>query len=104
MSRAIVKIKDKYLEWSSIVDGPVTHTMTLEEFKDYYEREYGRRGMKRLTEDLKRVEKVGNSTRRFKTDELIRGNRAGRGDEELTIDEIYEQYSESYEEPEDDDI
>jgi hypothetical protein len=40
MGRFICKFEDKddvyYLEWSTVVDAPVTFGMSLEEFKEYY--------------------------------------------------------------------
>lgn len=67
MSRYIIKLTDKrdlkdyYLEWSTIVDAPVTYGMYLEGFKAYYQQEYGRSGMRELPERLKRVEEKGTS-------------------------------------------
>ena len=93
MARAIIKIKDKYLEWSTVVDSPVTYGMTLDELKSYYKDEYGRRGLERLQFRLERVEKTGTSYFYPKTvEEVIGGNRAGPGETELTLDEIYWTY------------
>lgn len=67
MSRYIIKLTDKrdlkdyYLEWSTIVDAPVTYGMTLDGFKIYYQGEYGISGMRDLPERLKRVEEKGTS-------------------------------------------
>lgn len=48
MPRYIIKIKDKYFEWSTIVDAPVTNGMSLTEFRSYYQSEYGEDAMKNL--------------------------------------------------------
>ena len=82
-----------YLEWSSVVDAPVTYGMTLDEFKDYYRHEYGERGMEKLPERLARVEAIGTSAIGYNTlDDLIGFNRAGKGESILSKDELYRQY------------
>lgn len=68
MSRYIVKLTDPvtstdyYLEWSTIVDSPVTYGMSLQEFKNYYKEEYGRSGLLDLDQRLALVEKNGISS------------------------------------------
>lgn len=92
MSRAIVKIKDKYFIWSSIVDAPITYGLTLDQLKEWHKEEYGR--SVDIEERLERVEKYGTSLQRFtNVEKLIRLNRAGDNEEQLTLDEIYEKYS-----------
>lgn len=67
MPRFIIKITDKstlkdyYLDYSTIVDAPVTYGMDLITFKEYYLQEYGEEEYKRLDERLQRVEKNGIS-------------------------------------------
>lgn len=58
MGRYILKIKDHYLEWSTVVDAPVTFGMLLPEFKEYYRDEYGRDGYRELKHRLERVEEI----------------------------------------------
>jgi len=85
---------DYYLEWSSIVDAPVTYGMTLDEFRCYYQEEYGNQGMKGLDERLQRVDEIGHSDRicREPIREWIKGNRAGKGEKEATYDEIIDTF------------
>lgn len=49
MPRYICKLQDGdtayYMEWSTVVDAPVTFGMTLEEFMEHYREEYGKRGL-----------------------------------------------------------
>ena len=94
MGRYIVKIKDMYLEWSSIVDAPVTYGMTLEVFNAYYLEEYGRRDFEtELPERLERVERTGCSARDGHTvDSFVSYNRAGPNETCLTLDEIYQRF------------
>ena len=89
MSRIIIKLDGKYLEWSTIPDAPVTYGRTLEEFKQYYSDQYGPGGRAGLEERLKRVEETGTSSVRYKSvNELIEFNRAGRAETRLTVEQI----------------
>jgi hypothetical protein len=67
MPRFIIKITDKstrkdyYLDYSTVVDAPVTHGMDLIKFKEYYLEEYGELEYQRIDERLARVDKNGCS-------------------------------------------
>lgn len=52
---------DYYLEWSTIVDAPVTYGMPLHGLKEYWKYQYGEEGMKELPNRLARVEECGIS-------------------------------------------
>ena len=94
MGRYILKLNQWYFEWSTIVDAPITWRMTLEQFKQYYQQEYGDHGMENLPERLERVEKSGTSAIPTKTaDELISFNRAGEKEENLSRELILEKYT-----------
>ena len=87
MGRVIIKIhddrdnRDYYMEWSEVVDAPVTYGMNLEMFKDYYRKEYGENGMRGLPERLERVEYKGtSSTVEDGVDIYFILNRAGEGE------------------------
>jgi hypothetical protein len=92
MGRSIVKLGDYYLMWSTVVDAPVTYGMKLDEFKDWYLKEYGRSGMLDLEDRLDRVEEAGTSALDEDIESLLSGNRAGDDEEELTLDELYRRY------------
>jgi len=68
MGKLIMRITDDrdnidyYFEWSTMVDAPVTYGMSLENFKRYYETEYGRSSLIDLESRLKRVELTGCSS------------------------------------------
>ena len=95
MSRCIIKINDKYFEWSTIVDAPVTYGMDKSELKTYIKNEYGNEGLRKLPQRLKRVEKRGASwVDGHDLDYTIAFNRAGENESELTKQEIYEKYTE----------
>jgi hypothetical protein len=100
MGHCIVKLAGKYLDWSSVVDAPVSYGMTLEEYRAFYLEEYGKQGMKDLDARLKRVEKIGTSSQLGHTpEELVSCNRAGPNEKPLTMKEIIEFYVVRQEEP-----
>lgn len=97
MPNYIVKLtqgdKSWYLEWSTIVDAPITYGMTLEEFRQWYREEYGRDGISKLEERLERVERTGTSSfQRFELEHLLEMNRAGVKESCLTKGEIIQHY------------
>lgn len=94
MPRCIIKIKDKYFEWSTIVDAPVTYAMTKKELEEEIKLQHGLHGLKELPGRLERVKKYGTSFQiPTKLKDLLMCNRAGDNEEELTEDEIYKKYS-----------
>lgn len=90
MPTYIIKIENYYLEWSTIVDAPISYGASLEEFRQYYQGKYGSEGM--LDERLKRVEKSGCSAYHYDLDTLISCNRAGKDETCLTKEQIYQSY------------
>lgn len=81
--------QDYYLEWSSVVDAPVTWGMTSEEFAKCYREEYGRSGEEEFEKRMARVDERGTSSRMDATlNELIRHNRAGKNEMPLTYAQI----------------
>lgn len=85
MPRVIVKIKESYFEFSTVVDAPVTPPMSLDVFKRYYQIEYGKKGSSDLDERLKRVEQFGTSCVNSKSaKELLAYNRAGKNETHLS--------------------
>ena len=98
MSKYIIKIIDQkenknyYLEWSSIIDAPVTHGMNLKTFKKYYKKKYGTSSMILLKERLKRVEKQGTSAIGNKLEDILCYNRAGEKETTLNKEQILNKY------------
>lgn len=97
MPTYIIKLEDKgrswYLEWSTIVDAPITNGMSLEEFKQYYEDTYGPEEMSELDERLARVEENSISALNYsKLSELLEYNRAGVGETSLSLQELIHKY------------
>ncbi len=97
MSRMIIKLTDSqqdwYLEWSTVVDAPITYGMSLEEFKAYYKEEYGRSSMDELEKQLERVEEIGTSSRiHDSVDDLIAFNRAGDNESQISKEELIQKF------------
>lgn len=92
MGRCIIKIKDKYFEWSTVVDAPVTRGMTERQLTRHIKAEYGNEGLSELHRRLERVAQNGTSFHGCTLDKLIELNRAGDNETCLTLDEIYEKY------------
>lgn len=86
MPRYIVKVGDLYGEWSTVVDAPVTHLGTREQFRDYYEKEYGRASMDGFEERMKRADEKGTSSLMDKSaEEVMSCNRFGKGEGRLSV-------------------
>jgi len=89
----IIKLRDKYLEWSTIIDAPLTPGLTLEQLQEHLRDKYGPERLKHLPSRLARVEKFGTSMLEgVSVADLIADNRAGENGTRLTEDEIYERY------------
>jgi hypothetical protein len=97
MPRYICKFTNEdqawYLEWSTVVDAPVTYGMSLDEFKEYYKNEYGRQGLGELETRLERVEVKGTSSLMYDSlDDLISYNKAGQKGTSLSKQQIIDVY------------
>lgn len=98
MGRSIIKIhddrdnKDYYMEWSSVVDAPVTWGLSLEEFKAHYKERYGTEGMRGLQDRLDEVEERGTSDYSASLNEYYAYNRAGENESCIDKEGILERY------------
>ena len=94
MGRCLIKIRDRYFEWSTIVDAPVTCAMTEEELRAHIKARYGEGGTAVLDKRIAACNERGTSMERDLTlDDVLSYNRAGRDETELTADEIYAGYA-----------
>lgn len=94
MPRCIVKLKeDTYVEWSTIVDAPVTYILTRKEMLKYLDERYGTVSFEENRERLDRTDKNGTSFHEMThAEELICSNRAGENEEKITLEQILERY------------
>lgn len=95
MPESIVKLTDagveRYLIWSTIVDAPVSDTLTRADVEATYQHQPG------FSERMARVEKHGTSCREpTSVEDLVAFNRAGRGEACLTLDQILDHYVRGY--------
>ena len=101
MPTYIIKLTDKakqdyYLEWSTIVDAPVTPGMSLDDFKEYYKERHGADAFAKLPERLERVEVNGVSAFGYQSlKSLISCNRAGENEKHLSMSGIIKKYCHS---------
>lgn len=108
MGRAIIKLndgkRDWYLEWSTVVDAPVSYGMNRVEAMDYLT---SRGGLfcppstrEQAEASLQRADKTGTSWFNVprNVEETIACNRAGPNETELTREEIIKTYCDQSEE------
>jgi hypothetical protein len=90
MGQFIVKLEGKYFEWSTIVDGPITNPMSLDELKALVGERDGSRGLADLDSRLERVERTGFSLhdRSYSLESLLCCNRCGPGERPFTEQEL----------------
>ncbi len=94
MSNYIIKIQDKYFEWSTGHRMPTCAGMTRDELHLYLLNKYGQNEIDKLPVRLQRVAKTGTSSRNgYTLDQVIQNNRAGFKHTCLTKEEIYREYS-----------
>jgi hypothetical protein len=86
--------KEYYLEWSTIVDAPVTFGMSKEDFLKHYVHEYGhsRTILSELDRRMERVEETGTSARDRTLAQVLEFNRAGPSEKCLTREQIIQKY------------
>lgn len=101
MPRYIVKVGDRYGEWSTIVDAPVSKLMPLDEFTAYYAEQYGKNSLPHLSVRLSRVEAKGTSEVNAScADDTMDLNRYGDGGERISVKRVIEKWKQATDFPE----
>lgn len=100
MGRCIIKLTEGkrswYLEWSTIVDAPITYGMSLSQFQRHIKDRYGSEGLNELPARLARVEEHGTSAHCDASEvDTAWLNRAGKGETRLTYTEMVKMYCHS---------
>lgn len=90
---------EEYVEWSTVVDAPVTYAMTRDEMTAYLREEYGRQREHETPARLDRCDKQGHSalwgqSANETVEEFIRGNRAGPDESEASLEQLRELFRE----------
>jgi len=97
--------KEYFLEWSSVVDAPVTFGMPHDQFMAYYKEEYGEKGMRELPDRMERVKQFGTSSRFQESfDEMIILNHAGKNGTLFSKEQIIKWYCRRKENPEEEGV
>lgn len=93
MGNFVIKLKDSYLVWSTVVDAPTTLGI-MDKAAIVEELDLKRRySDEQIAEIFEQVDKTGIYSRNGWTLEtLLCANRAGPNESELTSDEIYKAY------------
>ncbi len=81
-----------YLEWSTVVDAPVTYGMTRNEMRAHLTKEGLAKLTARIDERLALADKRGTSFVDNDVHGLLAVNRAGPGESELTLDGLIDAY------------
>lgn len=89
----LAKIGNKYCDWSTICDAPLTDLMTREELALYVSDTYGSQGAQDFDQRMARVEEYGTSGHsRTTMASLLAFNRAGPNESHLATVEQFEQH------------
>lgn len=90
MSRYVIKLaENEYIEWSSVVDAPVSVVMDRGEA-------VAKHGEERIARTDKHVNSlIPEQLWAASPEEAVAGNRAGEGEIELSLEEIRREYAES---------
>jgi hypothetical protein len=93
MGRCIVHHEGRYLEWSTVVDAPVSETMREAEMREWLLRRHGESVRDILDERFERAKTYGTSYH-TPTDlrELLECNRAGENEACLSYEEFMAEY------------
>lgn len=94
MGRFLVHHDGKFLEWSTVVDAPVTFGMSPSELRAYVRDRYGSEGVETLDDRMARAVAHGTSCRApaYSFDDIVEGNRAGANETELSRAELVKFY------------
>lgn len=86
MPRYIGKVNGQYFEYSTVVDAPVSKLMNLDEFRAYYQEEYGTQHLMQLQQRIDRADAKGTSSLiNASFEEMISCNRYGEQHAELSV-------------------
>lgn len=94
MPSFIVKLApEKYVEWSTVVDAPVTYILTREHMLDHLDYTYGTSSIEENRRRLDRADANGTSCHhKLEVEELLSYNRAGENEKNISLEEILERY------------
>lgn len=96
MPRYLIRLEcpeERFLEWSTIVDAPITYGMDEQELRKWLAFEYGEEGRRTADSRIARCRKKGTSSYILPDlDSAVFPNRAGPDESEATLQEIIQTY------------
>jgi hypothetical protein len=93
MGKCIIKLEDKYMQWTTVSDSPASLLLPEPLFRRWYFSEYGNSSYMDYRLAMQRVEEHGCSAYGETPDSVIKNNRAGKGEKKLTRKQLVEAYS-----------
>jgi len=81
--------KNQYVEWSKIADRPLSYILNREQMKKYLLEKRIKEAESKIEEQLSLEEKIDIQEN---IKDFINGNRAGKEETELTLEEIKKEY------------
>lgn len=113
MGRGIVKLgKEWYVEWSTVVDAPVTFGMNREELIEYLFEQEGYKWHdlddprileiieRDVSNRLERIDQKGTSFYHYRSADFIKYNRAGKNETRLDLNQLIDWYCIQKKDPE----
>ncbi len=94
MGKFLLHHEGVFVEWSTVVDAPVSEAMNLDELSGYIRNRYGEEGIDQLPARIARAVEKGTSCigPSYTFDDIVAGNRAGPDEAELSRDELIAEY------------
>lgn len=93
MSKYVIKLRDRYLEWSTVTGSPTTFGMTRVEMAQYLFQKGTEELTQEIREQIARADKYGTSADPpASVERVILCNRTGENEEGRSPDEIYAKY------------
>lgn len=89
MGRYLVQLDKYVVEWSTIVDGPLTEPLTRKEMERHLVKQYGIEGTRDLKERFERLDRKGTTSMFHESAEAaVRNNRAGPNESRISYDDL----------------
>ncbi len=85
--------EDQYLEWSTIVDAPITNILSRKEIISFLKTRYPDKEVL-INKRLNLVDEVGTSIENYSVEQIIKYNRAGEDEKSISLEEIKQRYKE----------
>lgn len=92
MLSIFIRIKDYYFVWDEKFKHPISHGMKKNELLEWLQVEERQDAIDSFDNRIKRADETGSSSAYQNIDSLIKENKAGKNNESLTKEQIFEEY------------